>query len=72
MGSHRSVRLVSHQTRVRKLGRVNIVRLMKMPPYSVSVVDGDTFTLGLAWIDGDVEGVSAVDTVYHVRFVKKC
>lgn len=39
---HRSVRMVP-QSRVKKLGCVCVLRLLKVPSYSVTVVDGDIF-----------------------------
>lgn len=51
-GSHRSGCAV-HQSRVRELGRVSVVRLVKEPPFSVLVVNGDTFQAGPAWRDGN-------------------
>lgn len=60
------------QSRLKKLGRESVMRLVKVPAYSVIVDDGDTFRAGPAWSDDDVQNMSAVNTVRcHVHFVKK-
>lgn len=57
---------------VKKLGRVRAVRLAKVIPYSVIVVDRDTFYSGPSLSDGAKESMSAVNTVrYHFHFEKK-
>lgn len=67
----RSVCMVP-QSCEKKLGRLSAEWIVKVPPYSVIVGNGDNFHAAPARSDGDIEGLSAVDTVrYHVLFVKK-
>lgn len=40
-----------HQSWVKELGRVGLLRLVKVPPNLVLVVDGNTFHAGLACTD---------------------
>lgn len=69
--SHRSVRVVL-QSHLKELGRVSVERLVRVPPYSVIAVDGDNCHVESAWGDGNMEGLSAVDTArYHVHIVEK-
>lgn len=70
-GSHRSVRMVS-EDRVGDLGRVSVVRLVTVPPFSVIVVSGDTFHAGPAWNDGGSSSVYGAESMrYHMHFVKE-
>lgn len=46
-GLHRSVRTV-HQSRVKELGGVSVVRLVRVPSLLVLVVKGDSFHAGPA------------------------
>lgn len=69
--SHRFVRRIP-QSRVKELGRVSVVRLVKVPPYSIIVIDGDTSQAGLAFSERYMEDMSAVNTVrYRIHVVKK-
>lgn len=69
--SHRSVRMVL-QSRVTEIGGVSVARLVKVPPYSTIVVDGDRVYALLAQKNGNMEGTSVMDTVrYHIHFAKK-
>lgn len=70
-GSPSIVRVVS-QSRVKKFGRVSVLRLVKVPLYSFNFVDGDPFYAGSGWSDEGMDSISAVITVmYHAHFVKK-
>lgn len=69
--SHRSVRMVL-QSHVKNSGPVSVVRLVKLPPYSGFIVDGDISHAGPVWSDEDMEGLNAVEIVrHHFHFVKK-
>lgn len=55
-----------------ELGRVSAVRLVKVPPFSVLVVNGSTFPAGPAWTDADTAVACSTDiTRYHVQLVKE-
>lgn len=70
-GTHGVVRRVS-QNPVKKLGRVSVVRLVKVPSYCVIVEAGETFLAGLALSDGSMEDTSVVDPLrYHVLLARK-
>lgn len=57
---------------MKKSDRVCAARLVRVPSYSFTVVDGDSFHALFAWSDSDMEGLSAMDGMgYHVHLVKK-
>lgn len=60
------------QSRVKVLGRVSVVHLVKVLPYSAVAAGGNIFYTGPAWGDKDVEDLSAVENVmYSAVFLKK-
>lgn len=70
-GLHRSMCMVI-QSRMRGLGGLSVVRLMKVHLYSLIVVDGNIFHAWHAWSNGDMDDISTVDTGrYHFHFLKK-
>lgn len=51
--------------------RATVVRLVKVPPFSVLVVNSDTFPAGSTWRDANSAFTCEADTVrYHVHLVK--
>lgn len=69
-GSHRGVCVV-HQNPVKKLRRVGVVGLVKVPPYSAVVVNGDLYHAGPTWTDASKSFTCVADTIrYHVHSVK--
>lgn len=60
------------QNCVGDLGRVIVVRLVTVPPFSVIVVSGDTFHAGAAWDDGRSSRVCGAESMrYLLHFVKE-
>lgn len=61
-GSRHSVPMVS-KSREKELGRLSVVRLVKMPPYSVVDVSGYMLKAGPAQSAKNTEGMSTVAAV---------
>lgn len=57
---------------MRELGRTSAVRLVKVQPFSVQVVNGDNFHSGSDWTEANTTFAFSVETTrYHVHFVKE-
>lgn len=55
-----------------ELGRVTVVRAVRLSPFSLLVVNGDTFRDGPVWADGSTAFTCAADTFRcHYYFVKE-
>lgn len=56
---------------MKELGRVSVVRLVKVPPFLMLVANDDKLYAGPAWTDENAAFTCAADTNrYHVYFVK--
>lgn len=60
------------QSRVKALGRVSVMGLVKVPPLSMLVVNSDTLHAGPAWTDGSTSFIYAADNIrYHAHLGKE-
>lgn len=68
-GSHKTVRLIPCK-RVGDLGKVSVVNLITIPPYSILVARGDVLHAGAGWNDkGSSAPTDGRSASYHATFV---